>query len=167
MRPTTGSHPPRQITQAQVEARHEWIAALRSGDYKQTTGKLKSKEDDDGEHGYCCLGVACDKAPMGEWFTADDSGPVNYRAPQLDASVYGPVGTALPEVTGATEEQAAVLPLAVAQHYGMNSQSPTLQVLIGSTGTQGLTTANDGGQATFDQIADALEADLERCEIIG
>lgn len=33
--------------------RDKWITALRSGRYKQTTGYLKD------EHGYCCLGVAC------------------------------------------------------------------------------------------------------------
>lgn len=31
-----------------------WIKALRSGDYKQTIGKLQN------EFGFCCLGVACD-----------------------------------------------------------------------------------------------------------
>lgn len=31
-----------------------WIRALRSGDYKQTTGSLQSAD------GFCCLGVACD-----------------------------------------------------------------------------------------------------------
>lgn len=33
-----------------------WIAALESGDYKQTTDVLKSNED------FCCLGVLCDLA---------------------------------------------------------------------------------------------------------
>lgn len=36
-----------------VKAR--WIKALRSGEYKQGTGKLKSKQND-----FCCLGVLCD-----------------------------------------------------------------------------------------------------------
>ena len=31
----------------------KWVAALRSGEYKQTTGRLHS------EDGFCCLGVAC------------------------------------------------------------------------------------------------------------
>lgn len=31
-----------------------WLAALRSGKYPQTTGKLQD------EKGYCCLGVACE-----------------------------------------------------------------------------------------------------------
>lgn len=31
----------------------KWIAALESGEYKQTTGKLRD------EKGFCCLGVLC------------------------------------------------------------------------------------------------------------
>src|SRR5438067_2342849 len=33
----------------------KWVAALRSGEYTQCTGRLHIKGD-----GYCCLGVACD-----------------------------------------------------------------------------------------------------------
>jgi hypothetical protein len=32
----------------------EWIKALRSGEYKQISGKLGDN------NGYCCLGVACE-----------------------------------------------------------------------------------------------------------
>lgn len=32
----------------------KWLNALRSGDYKQTTGALQD------EKGYCCLGVLCE-----------------------------------------------------------------------------------------------------------
>lgn len=38
------------------ELKEKWIAALRSGDYCQTKGKLID------EQGYCCLGVLCDVA---------------------------------------------------------------------------------------------------------
>lgn len=34
-----------------------WVDALRSGDYHQTSGKLRSTDDR-----YCCLGVLCDVA---------------------------------------------------------------------------------------------------------
>lgn len=37
-----------------------WVRALRSGKYKQTTGKLA--RIDDKRHGYCCLGVLCELA---------------------------------------------------------------------------------------------------------
>lgn len=36
-----------------IDEFNTWIAALRSGEYKQGTGRLQS------ETGYCCLGVAC------------------------------------------------------------------------------------------------------------
>ncbi len=36
----------------------EWIAALRSGKYKQARGKLKK------DGGYCCLGVYCEIAGL-------------------------------------------------------------------------------------------------------
>lgn len=41
-----------------------WVAALRSGDYRQARGALKR-----GKYAHCCLGVLCDIAPksVGEW----------------------------------------------------------------------------------------------------
>lgn len=36
------------------ENAEKWVSALRSGEYKQTDGKLGGEKD-----GYCCLGVAC------------------------------------------------------------------------------------------------------------
>ena len=36
------------------EARALWVKALRSGEYKQARGRLRSEDS------YCCLGVACD-----------------------------------------------------------------------------------------------------------
>lgn len=34
--------------------KQQWIDALRSGDYQQATGSLRTEE------GFCCLGVLCD-----------------------------------------------------------------------------------------------------------
>lgn len=42
-------------TKLPSEFKKKWIAALRSGDYKQGHKMLKSKDDK-----YCCLGVACE-----------------------------------------------------------------------------------------------------------
>lgn len=36
-----------------------WLAALRSGKYKQGRGRLRSADDK-----YCCLGIACEVAGM-------------------------------------------------------------------------------------------------------
>jgi hypothetical protein len=38
----------------------EWVAALRSGEFKQGIGQLAHKRDN--EPRYCCLGVACELA---------------------------------------------------------------------------------------------------------
>lgn len=43
------------------EFKYLWIAALRSGKYKQAQGVLKS------DTGFCCLGVACDLADPQTW----------------------------------------------------------------------------------------------------
>lgn len=41
------------LTKAQIANREQWVAALRSGEYKQGYGQLNN-------HGkYCCMGVAC------------------------------------------------------------------------------------------------------------
>lgn len=39
------------------EIKARWVDALRSGDYKQGTGALRSKDDE-----FCCLGVLMDLA---------------------------------------------------------------------------------------------------------
>src|SRR5258708_20271541 len=38
------------------------LAALRSGEYEKTTGRLARKSDDGTKIGYCCLGVLSDLA---------------------------------------------------------------------------------------------------------
>jgi hypothetical protein len=43
------------------EIADKWIAALRSGEYKQTSGTLN-----DGGN-FCCLGVLCDISSIGKW----------------------------------------------------------------------------------------------------
>lgn len=42
--------------------KEKWLKALRSGEYKQSTGFLT--EQYEGESNYCCLGVACKVAHM-------------------------------------------------------------------------------------------------------
>jgi hypothetical protein len=46
------------MTMANENAIREWVEALRSGSYKQGSGKLKKVEGD--EYRYCCLGIACE-----------------------------------------------------------------------------------------------------------
>jgi len=41
----------------------KWIAALRSGKYKQLTGALTNGDRTE----FCCLGVLCDISKQGKW----------------------------------------------------------------------------------------------------
>jgi hypothetical protein len=45
-----------------VEMKQKWVAALRSGNYKQGEGRLR-----DSRNCYCCLGVLCDISKRGIW----------------------------------------------------------------------------------------------------
>ena len=47
------------------ELKAQWIAALRSGEYTQGRGALKT-----GDGGYCCLGVLCIVLKRPEFLTA-------------------------------------------------------------------------------------------------
>ena len=49
------------ITLEQIAHVEEWIAALRSGKYKQTDSLLRERDT------FCCLGVACDISKISEW----------------------------------------------------------------------------------------------------
>lgn len=42
-----------------TDFKEKWVAALRSGNYKQGTGRLVSVFGAAGIMSYCCLGVAC------------------------------------------------------------------------------------------------------------
>jgi hypothetical protein len=44
------------------DVKERWIKALRSGKYKQTTGRLRTHEG-----GWCCLGVLCDVFDNTRW----------------------------------------------------------------------------------------------------
>lgn len=51
------------------EIKKLWVEALRSGEYKQTSGELRDSD------GFCCLGVLCDiykkEELEGEWAASD------------------------------------------------------------------------------------------------
>ena len=52
----------------------QWIAALRSGNYAQTQGMLRS------DTGFCCLGILCDlhsKAGLGTWIERSYDGNID------------------------------------------------------------------------------------------
>lgn len=111
----------------------KWVAALRSGEYRQTAGNLRVSD------GYCCLGVACEISGLGRWVEGE--------------SVYAY------EIDG-FEIEFVRLPRPVREWLGLRSStgefgSKSLE-RYGSD-VRELTSINDGG-ATFAEIADIIEA---------
>ena len=69
------------------EVKEKWLAALRSGNYKQTQNRLKRNDT------FCCLGVLCDISGQGEWVFNNPGDQPLYMFSVLDSSVTGlPVG---------------------------------------------------------------------------
>src|ERR1700684_1781968 len=110
-----------------TEIKQAWAEALRSGEFKQTTGILQDYE------GYCCLGVLCALAQRaGEAVPLNDLGVI--RGGNLPPTVRDWAGTLMPD------------PLL---RYGTT--------LSGChTSQEKATTLNDALKLTFAQIADAL-----------
>lgn len=68
------------------EIKAAWVAALRSGEYKQGRGQLRNTDDE-----YCCLGVLCDlavKAGVTEWVFSLES--TSYGCGAYEATVVPP-----------------------------------------------------------------------------
>ena len=103
------------------------VAALRSGKYRQTRGRLK------GKRGYCCLGVACEISKLGEF---DEVGSYVTGLSWRDCS---------------TE----TLPDSVIEYYGFVNSCPVLKTRTGKESDA--VSMNDGGHNNFYDIADAFE----------
>lgn len=113
------------------EIKAKWVAALRSGEYKQGHGALRYEDS------FCCLGVLCDLAAregVGAWredgtfATSDDSFDVSASLP----------------------------PKAVGQWAGLMDPNPHVTLGVSRNALSGL---NDNGD-TFAVIADLIEAHL-------
>lgn len=55
------------------ELKQRWIEALRSGDYQQGIGQLRSKNDE-----FCCLAVLCSVFDPSGWESATDAKTMGY-----------------------------------------------------------------------------------------
>jgi len=53
------------MTDNELSLLNKWVKALRSGNYRQSTGYLRS-EDEKG-YKYCCLGALCDITDSNRW----------------------------------------------------------------------------------------------------
>jgi hypothetical protein len=116
------------------------LVALRSGEYKQGTERLKT-ETAEGDK-LCCMGVACEvflkEAGKGYWKRSDD--------PMFDGSYAVWFN---PNTPGYGNE-VGVMPSPVADWFGFDSVNPWLLECS-------LSLRNDNLGQTFLEIADAIE----------
>lgn len=71
----------------QAANRAKLVEALRSGEYKQTSGAL-CHERSDGGFEYCCLGVACKISELGEFDYEGDDVNTPFRVKGVPHRVY-------------------------------------------------------------------------------
>lgn len=151
----------KKITQEQHDRRVRWIAELRSGRVQQGRGALRPKEDE-----RCCLGVACDLAMAEGWVKGE------WVEPEEDTEDYDYMFLDMGRRQGWSRDLRIgdTLPPSVHEALGFRNGNPSLHEPIifreGEKSADMLAEANDNG-ATFEELADALEADLKTWEVVG
>jgi hypothetical protein len=124
-----------------AEIAKKWVAALRSGEYRQSKSQLRRGD------GFCCLGVLCElaaKEGVGQW---------NGTAFTTDRMHMG--GDFVDFVN---HRDVHYLPHGVTGWACVQSKDP--QVLDDNNGKSHLSELNDNG-FTFDQIATIIEKQAE------
>lgn len=118
------------------DVKSEWVAALRSGDYKQGIGRLRDNEDK-----YCCLGVLCEIAVRRHVI---------------------PPARLIPDGTYTYASRSFRLPREVALWAGLTESDP--KVTDPRSGitirTIALAELNDSSSVSFATIADVIESEL-------
>jgi hypothetical protein len=112
------------------QIKQQWITALRSNEYEQTTTYLRTTE------GFCCLGVLCD-------LYAKEHKDVDW---DVDGDDYGFL------------DEIQILPLKVMQWAGLSHTDPHYVVADEETGERNITLSmvNDEG-SSFEDIAQLIE----------
>ena len=132
------------------EIKQEWLDALRSNEYEQAIGMLRSEEG-----GYCCLGVLCDLAAkhgVGRW----ESGQFTVRDLGTDV-----VDWRFTDNSG-LEGSLSTLPAHVREWAGLGLEdNPTVSISMGTDTDHDVSLAelNDKGNG-FEFIADCIEEQL-------
>lgn len=116
------------------EIKAKWLAALRSGKYRQGSGFLKIKGQNGVQDRFCCLGVLCELAV--------DAGVTGILSESYEAT-YGIPG----------DRNTAVLPVHVQEWAGLDKAGTY------NDGNSSLTGDNDSGM-TFAAIADIIEQEF-------
>ena len=123
------------------EIKNQWVAALRSGNYKQGRDRLYRPATHDQDAQYCCLGVLCiiaEKQNVVKWKN-DEEGFID---PKNNADFSD-----------------ATLPVVVRDWAGLSECNPEVCVDEESNDSGPIGILNDNGY-TFDLLADFIETQL-------
>lgn len=133
----------KNLTPLQIENREKWIQALRSGNYLQGRGVLRSSDDK-----YCCLGVCADILNPGTW-TWTNLSPDSPSSPYTLETFQNHVLQSSGDREIHPGKYISYLKENILEMVGLNLSEQYI-----------LATLNDEG-TTFHQIADLLESQEE------
>lgn len=124
----------------------KWVEALRSGEYEQGHGRLRSEIG--GKSTHCCLGVACEVA-IADGVSVHFSGGV-YNYARKEEETYNLFAL-------------SYLPDPVKWWLGLDDRDPIVGQRVGRgpdliAKPVPATVANDGENWSFSRIADGIEA---------
>ena len=122
------------------EIKQQWVAALRSGEYRQGKHVLHNVD----ENTYCCLGVLCDLAVK--------AGVIQLGAVDYNSEVDGDV-----QAYGGAGDK-TTLPLSVQEWACLDDFNP--DVIDNEGDESSLAGLNDEKNYTFEQLADLIEDQL-------
>lgn len=132
-----------QLSSMEPQAKARWVAALHSGNYRQATGALRTR------NGYCCWGVLCDSVDPDGW--SQDTHLLDDGVPNNGLPVYWFT------VRDGVKRDSLISRGELAQWVGIHSPSDARFIL------HLLANANDGNLNnscpghTFAEIADWIE----------
>lgn len=131
------------LTQAMnQDVKQKWIAALRSGDYKQTREQLRRN----GENSYCCLGVLTDLYDKDETVGSEDHWCGDLYSYTCEGAKY---------------KAESVLPQPVMEWAGLKDYNPSVKYSRDTTDSEldilSLAYLNDHEYLSFEQIANLIE----------
>lgn len=141
----------------------KWVAALKSGNFPQAGGALKTDE------GFCCLGVLCEVSGLGEW----EKEKTNVDVLDSESQMGYPYSKANTKVWEVGNSSAAILPSFVVSLVWLESDNPyvsipeellpeinrTCELTLGLGAKVNLTLLNDH-KVPFPLIAQLIERDV-------
>lgn len=119
----------------------KWVAALRSGKYKQTQGALRKAFGPGESGGYCCLGVACDLINPKGWGNQD------YGASGINYTPLDSLGRKNPKLD--LRASSSLMPESLQKKIGLSFEA-----------MEELAHMNDSGGCSFKVIATHIEKKL-------